>query len=287
MKAVRNLLGNIIDYAGLFPPAALSMQEAVAKYYEYLMSEYRWLLSRFILPVSRFEEFEVAAAGYDAEFAVSAISDGNLDRDLQKIAEFNARNFLKYSVECLEVKTSDPTEVGQISAKAPEMMLTYVEIPFGSEEYLKQLAAFGRRAKIRTGGVTKENFPAAEFVVDFLVASSKLNVAFKATAGLHHPLRSSYPLTYALDSERCLMHGFLNLFLAAIFAKDGLSRDELLMLLLDEDAAHFSFSDEEISWCGHSVEAYRVAELREKYCISFGSCSFEEPVNDLKQLGLL
>lgn len=291
MKAVRNLLGGLIDYAGLFPPAALSMEKAVANYYSYLKSDYSWILGRFILPISRLSEFEAVAAGYDLEsdLIISAISDGILDQDLGLIADFNARNFLRYLIDSIEVKTSDSTEIAQISAKTPEMMHTYIEIPLSDalERYVEQLAAFGRMGKIRTGGIKEEMFPRAEYVTRFLVACAHRNVPFKATAGLHHPIRAIHNLTYEPDSARCKMHGFLNLFLAAIFCKDGHSSEEINSILMDEDSRNFRFTDDAAYWKENQVESYRVLELRQKFCTSFGSCSFEEPLQDLKTLGVL
>lgn len=291
MKAVRNLLGGLIDYAGLFPPAALSMERAVANYYSYLKSDYNWMLGRFILPVSRLAEFEAIAAGYslEADLTISAISDGILDQDLHQIADFNARNFLRYLIDSIEVKTSDSTEIAQISAKTPEMMQTYIEIPLDDsvERYVKDLAAFGRRGKIRTGGIREEMFPKAEHITSFLLACARYNVPFKATAGLHHPIRAIHNLTYEPDSAKCKMHGFLNLFLAAIFCKDGHTAEEINSILLDEECQHFRFTDDSAYWKENEIEAYRILELRQKFCISFGSCSFDEPLQDLKTLGVL
>ncbi|HEV2719334.1 MAG TPA: hypothetical protein VG323_04885, partial [Thermoanaerobaculia bacterium] len=106
-------------------------------------------------------------------------------------------------------------------------------------------------------------------------------VAFKATAGLHHPLRCVRPLTYEPSSPRGTMHGFVNVFMAAAL----LSRAEAI--LDDDDPRAFAFDDDTASWRGHNVLTGDLAKLRDGFAISFGSCSFEEPVNDLKELGWL
>jgi hypothetical protein len=54
------LLRDLIDYAGLFPPASLDMAAAVANYDSYSRSEWNWILGRFIVPVARLGEFEEA-----------------------------------------------------------------------------------------------------------------------------------------------------------------------------------------------------------------------------------
>src|SRR5687767_12156988 len=96
-NSLRNLIERLIDYAGLFPPAALDMATAARKYAEYRESEYRWALGRFVVPVARLDEFEKAAAAIspkgDSErgdvWRLSALSGGDLSSDLNRIAEFN------------------------------------------------------------------------------------------------------------------------------------------------------------------------------------------------------
>ena len=90
------------------------------------------------------------------------------------------------------------------------------------------IARRGGRAKMRTGGVTAEAFPTAAQVLRFLRACTEARVPFKATAGLHHPLRAEYRLTYAPDSPRGTMFGFLNVFLTAVLLRHGLSDKDAL-----------------------------------------------------------
>ena len=79
----------------------------------------------------------------------------------------------------------------------PAELETYFEIPLGRlRECIAAIADCGRRAKIRTGGETADKFPAPESVIEFIRLCAAANVPFKATAGLHHPLRSIHRLTY-------------------------------------------------------------------------------------------
>src|ERR1039458_1007223 len=55
----------------------------------------------------------------------------------------------------------------------------------------------GGFVKVRTGGLTPEAIPESEAVADFLCRAAARRLPFKATAGLHHPIRSLHPLTYA------------------------------------------------------------------------------------------
>ena len=236
-KALRVLLEGLIDYAGLFPPAALTMQDAVRNYARYREGEYAWALGKFVVPKERVDEVP-------AEFPLSVLG---VD----------------------EIKTD------QFDGLAPG---TFVEITDGS--VLPELKRRGLRAKIRTGGVTEDAFPTAQAVAEFIRACRAAGVPFKATAGLHHPLRCVRPLTYEPNAAVGTMHGFLNLFLAAALPDDA---EELL---LERDPEAFAFDDEGVTWRGLRVTVDELREMR-RFATSFGSCSFEEPINDLKELGWL
>ena len=143
------------------------------------------------------------------------------------------------------------------------------------------------RAKIRTGGVTADAIPTVAQVARFIRRSVERGVSFKATAGLHHPLRAEYPLTYEAGAERGTMFGFLNVFLATVLARAGGSEQQVAALLEERDPAAFTFSDEHIVWRGRSLPHDALRHARGAGIASFGSCSFREPVADLRTLGLL
>lgn len=240
-RSLRVLLENLIDYAGLFPPAALSMQDAVRNYARYRDGEHAWMLGKFVVPQARAkevpEEFPLSVLGVD------------------------------------EVKASSEEEVAQFPPGV------YVEI--ADVALLDAIARRGQRAKIRTGGITTDAFPKIENVAAFLRACKAKGVAFKATAGLHHPLRCVKPLTYEPSAPVGTMHGFLNVFLAAALL------DHADGILGESDPRAFAFDDGHASWRGHRVTTEELRAVRRDFAISFGSCSFEEPLNDLKELGWL
>ena len=146
---------------------------------------------------------------------------------------------------------------------------------------LDAIAARGLHAKIRTGGITPDAFPAIDDIAGFLRACKAKGVAFKATAGLHHPLRCVKPLTYEPNAPTGTMHGFINVFLAAALLDHA---DEVLA---EADPRAFAFDDDGVSWRGHSVSTEELIAMRRDFATSFGSCSFEEPIGDLKELGWL
>jgi hypothetical protein len=114
------------------------------------------------------------------------------------------------------------------------------------------------------------------------------NVPFKATAGLHHPLRCFKPLTYEANAPMGTMHGFLNVFLGTGFYRLGFNTNLLESLLEDEFSESFSFTDGAVTWHQtYILTAMQLKVVRAQNIISFGSCSFDEPITDLREIGLL
>ena len=138
--------------------------------------------------------------------------------------------------------------------------------------------------KIRTGGVKASMIPSAEQVAFFIHQCRENQVPFKATAGLHHPLRHD---SAELDVET-KMHGFLNVFGAAILSHAlDLSESIVHEMLVDESADSFSFDDGGFRWREYGVTSDQITQARKEFANSFGSCSFVEPIEDLRTLKLL
>ena len=187
----------------------------------------------------------------------------------------------------LKAETADAVEAAL--AGLPRHLAAFVELPLARDPgpALAVIARHGAGAKVRTGGVTEDAFPATDDLLRFLRAAVNAGVPFKATAGLHHPLRARYRLTYEPDSASGTMFGFLNLFLAAAFLRQGMNDADAGRLLEEGDPASIGFDRQGVSWRGHRLEAAALDEARRGGLGSFGSCSFEEPIGDLASLGLL
>jgi hypothetical protein len=290
--AIATLLDGLIDYAGLFPPAALAMPEAARLYDEYRCGERAWALGRFVVPVSRLEEVAALAApsrGRGAPWRISALGGAG---DIDTITHFNARHGERALVDALETKAETVADIdtGALLLAGPGCELdVYVELPMAAdpEPFVRALERTGLRAKIRTGGVTPEQFPAAARVARFLQACATHDVMFKATAGLHHPLRGDYRLTYDAESPVGAMFGFLNVFLAALHARLGVGGPGLVDLLEERDPRAFTFDDAGVSWRGRRLTTAGISSLRQHFAMSFGSCSFSEPLDELAALDLL
>jgi hypothetical protein len=290
-NALDSLLSGLIDYAGLFPPAALSMQEAVNNFARYIEGEHAWMLGRFVLPLSRLDEFEEAAKVFLNSKIVWRLSVlcNTSEEELKTIEDFNRCYESRAIIDAIEIKANNAEEIQQVSTACTYGRVSiFCEIPIAENlnELIHAIAESNIYAKARTGGVKQNMFPSAEEVTRFVFACHQSNVAFKATAGLHHPIRCLKPLTYEANAEHGVMHGFLNVFLAAAFIRNGMSEDEAIELLLDENVSSFAFEDETIRWRSYKLNADELRDARENFALSFGSCSFEEPVEELRELGI-
>lgn len=302
---IHALLENVVDYAGLFPPAQLEMAPAVREYARQRRSADAWMLGRFVVPAGRLDELASAAAetwsAGDEPWGLSVLAPGELADARQRIDRFEAAHAAagraaagsaaagRATVQAIERQVSAPGEVAEVLSTFPGLEV-YCEIPHQGDPspFMTELARHGGRAKIRSGGVTADAFPTAAEVARFILAAARAGVPFKATAGLHHPLRGTYRLTYEPDSATGTMHGFLNVFLAAAWAKTGTpSQVELQALLEETDPGALAWSDSSVHWRDHQLDVTALAEARTTFATSYGSCSFQEPVDDLRDLSLL
>ena len=294
-ESIRVLLSEIIDYAGLFPPSQISMPEAVINYATYKNSNYGWMLGRFILPVSRLDEFLENARDFISRdgkraWRLSVLAGEDINQTIRAIKEFNAKNGPGVVCDALEVRANTVSKIENTVRALPDDITAYFEIALNENfvDLVSTLAIKGQRAKIRTGGVITEDFPSSKQIIRFVRTCMAANVPFKATAGLHHPIRCFKPLTYAPDAPQGTMHGFLNLLLMTAFARESF-RGSLLEDLMEEEFEEvFTFHDNAVRWRNDHALSITLLELvRKSGMISFGSCSFDEPIADLRNLGLL
>lgn len=290
-----------IDYAGLFPPSKLDMAPAVRNYALYREDEHVWALSRFVVPVSRFEDFETAAVDLLPKeegappWRLSALIGEGLGRDLDAIDRFNQRHSDPEAglaiVDAIELKAAAPAGIEQAVRKIPEELQAYFELPLEGDPRGLVAALAGETeiyAKARLGGVTDDLIPSAEQVARFIVACAAARVPWKATAGLHHAMRGEYDLTYEPDAPRGVMHGFLNVFLCAAAANAALlSQEDALEILKAKSPDSFQFDDAGATVLGRRLTTDQIAASRSEFLRSFGSCSFVEPIEELQALKLL
>ena len=291
------LLAGAIDYAGLFPPARFDMRAAVERYACFRVSDERWALGAFVLPASRLDELAAALGAEkrdDELWPLSVLLSDDVAADGRRIAAFTEAQDSTANIESVEARIgarvgderSRLDEIAHVAARSPTL---FIELPTTGDldDLVAAVRAVGACAKIRTGGVTPELFPPAPAIGRFVRTCARHRVAFKATAGLHHPIRGQYPLTYEPDAPSAAMFGFLNVLLAAVVAHAGGSEEDVNAILEVERAADFVFGDDAVRWHEHTISTEQIVHARTTFVRSFGSCSFEEPMEDLRSLALL
>jgi hypothetical protein len=291
--SLRVLLDGMVDFAGLFPPASLQMSEAVRRYAGYRGSSEAWALGRFVITAralselaSTVEEERPGLTLGHEPWRLAVVSGAEAEGDGGHIEAFIARSGDWARIECMEWKADSPELIRRRSARTPVGAERYFEIdPAGDlRPLLRAVRDTGSGAKIRTGGLLADAFPAPEVVLTFLRACHEIGVHFKATAGLHHPLRAAYRLTYAPDSPVGMMFGYLNIVLAAAFVAAEADDAVVLGVLTEESAHALAVGDSWISWRGRRITLDALARTRRVFARGIGSCSFREPLDDLARL---
>lgn len=313
-ESLQALLSGVIDYAGLFPPAKLPLAESLENYVRYRQSGRNWMLGGFVVPaaqlpalaklpvLSRLSELPLALVASPTESLATAAD--SLRGDFQAVAEFiesvaatcgvQVRVALEWRLPADAVAQDDglPKAFDCLPAGIPlPLQAVWCEVPLPrARPHAHSVASFAWRTnvqlglKFRTGGLEAAAFPSSELLAAALAACLELGTPWKCTAGLHHPL----PRQDAGVNAR--MHGFINVLLAAALGKAHQLDVAALTQILETDAPEaFQFKDAACSWT-NGTETYaatveQIQESREFAMNSFGSCSCEEPWDDLKALG--
>lgn len=289
--ALAALGAGVVDYAGLFPPAALDMATAVANHAAYRAADDAWLLGRFVVPVARLDEWRAAMAALPDGAArdgwrLSALLGADPAADCDVVRAFNAEAPWGAQVDVLEGRADTPDAIAALARMVPAGVTTYVELPHRDDprDLVRALRVARLRAKLRTGGVVADAFPAPGEVVRFLRRCHEAAVPCKATAGLHHPLRGAYRLTYAADAPRAAMYGWVNVVAAAAAIADGHDDATAERLLLVDDPAALAIDDATLTLGDVTITRDALVTVRAAGMVAFGSCSFREPVDELQAI---
>ncbi|MBI5157052.1 MAG: hypothetical protein HZA58_03450 [Acidimicrobiia bacterium] len=286
----REALAGLIDYAGLFPPASLGMEAAVAEYRQARTGPHAWILERFICPAGRLLELAgVLSATMTGDEEPWSLVVTARPTDAGLVTDFETE--MSGGADVAVVETLFP-EAGDADAVLDLLgafgTVVFFEVPWQSDfvRSLDVLAAVressgrGLGAKVRCGGLTVEAFPSPEALGGFLVACRDRRIPVKATAGLHHPIRHVDPATGFTH------HGFLNLLAATAFAHQGEPVPVLADVLAERDGGAFGLDVRGLRWRDRSVDGATLGAVRSGLFVGYGSCSFDEPVADLASLGM-
>jgi hypothetical protein len=240
------VLAGLIDHAALFPPASMSLPDALEEDRQARASPYDSLLGRFVVPAAKLADLPAERP------ALSVVLSG-----LEDVALLEGAS----GVEAVELRLPSARPgsaevVAAYRALRPLDVETYFELVLADDwrdsvpAAIGAVAAIGGRVKLRCGGAS---VPSIEQVALVIACCREAGAPFKATAGLHHPVR------------RGEEHGFLNILAAA-----GAPLNRLEAVLSETDGS-----------------VLQIDESSRTVFVSFGSCSWREPVDGLRELGLL
>lgn len=313
MTAREAFLDGLIDYAGLFPPAALDLETSIANYLAYRRTGDAWMLERFVIPAAQLDDalklLEGEKEGGPVHFSVLGVKGEDVTGVVDETAMLAAKaeEALPAGVRCdrFEIHLPLVSDYSEIVGDVVRSLASYaaeregvaasLEVPLTRREASDSVAALadavrshsgddsplGLTLKFRSGGVTPELYPAPEVLAHAIRAAIDFEVPFKGTAGLHHPFRTPDP-----DTGKT-MYGFMNVFGGGIVAcEHNIDADGLAEILVDSEPSHFGLADD-LSWTSYSVDSDGVQVARRALALSFGSCSFDEPREDLRENGWL
>jgi hypothetical protein len=300
--SLRALLAHSIDYAGMFPPCSLELEPALKNQAEYVHSPDAWMLGAFVLSSQQFDATRQLLSEFDAQHPLRVAALGtktaNVDAFLEALDDADAaiRSLSRHNVDLVSISHLEmflPHDVDVASLKEARLIVGDLPVfweapPDRAEQTIALLAEFNSDAdsatfgyKLRTGGVTADAFPTSMQIAKALVTPATHQLPIKFTAGLHHPLRQYR------DEVQTKMHGFLNVLGAAVLAAEHRwDTNQTAMMLEDENVDSFSFTDDFFAWREWRIDTERL-QYRRKFVVSFGSCSFDEPREDLHSLNLL
>lgn len=288
----------LIDYAGLFPPASEPMNDAVAAYRDARNAPAGWVAGRFLCNASDLTNLAATAtrtfeAG-ETPWEVGVIFDLPAGESASLAIDFHREMDPAMTVSSAEAKLGEPTSRAVDSLITTMTSVNADIVPFVEVDRFAGIAqqidlvgdslASRRRTggvKLRCGGLTAELFPEPAEVAEFIASAINRHIAFKATAGLHQPIRH-------FDEELGVhRHGFVNLVVASALGESGTDTATLESVIAETDAEAFKFGPASVSWRGHDVPGAAMRRMRHSGFVAYGSCDFNEPVEALASLGFL
>ena len=284
--ATTPLLGSLVDDAAIFPPGNTPLPDAVAAHVRHRDAWYAPVVGPFLVSDVRLGELTRVLESYADAAPLPCVvvvtgGAGSLDPVLQR-----AGGHPRLELRGVEIGLRDEDDLARnarrvmtvLGSSLPEDVAVSVELPrpAGGSAWAAAadvVAEYGHRLKFRTGGDTATAHPDPVELAVAITAAIDREVAFKCTAGLHHAVRTTAPGTGFEE------HGFLNVLLAARAVLDGAGEDDVVRVLAERDASSIAAA------CADMPDD--VAARVRRWFVSFGSCSVDEPVTDLVELGLL
>jgi hypothetical protein len=164
----------------MFPPASLAIGDAMATYARYRAGADAWMVGSFAIGADHLHELDPAIGPVSVVMAATAAAD----------VESVLRAGRRIRIVGIEFRPVAPNDIAALAADVPGNIQAFFEVVPDAdlERRLDAVAASGASAKIRTGGLTPDTFPAASAIYRFMRAGAERGLCLKATAGLHHAL---------------------------------------------------------------------------------------------------
>jgi hypothetical protein len=289
MSSLDQLVIGSIDYAGLFPPASLPIEQVLENFANYVESNDKASLGRLVLPTRLLDQVRDQKVPARISALVPAFDQTSAFQNaVLAIDQFNESESGSV-VDAIEVKVNSVEGLRHTLAGLPKNVNSFLELPLEQPQPFLEAISNSKHdavfAKARMGGVTPDLIPSTKTIAAFISNCAQAGVGFKATAGLHHPMRGNYRLTYAEDAPTATMHGYLNVFVAAVIAFEHRPDQERIQAILDsQQFSAFRFEPGSLCWEDLEVSTNRIEFHRRSSIISFGSCSFTEPTDELNEL---
>jgi len=303
------LFSGLIDYAGLYPPAALGLPQAINNFRSYTNAEDAWMLSRFVAGSAHLQQLtDELLVGFPPEspLALSLVSkDPVLELPrvvsaLSQAARVTAVEVLLTPGVSVHDQLASHREVLESLADAGHELGIFYEVPFSEkwdqeflhlvDELAKEIASHSTwrvGCKLRCGGLEPHLVPSPERLGGALHACAERSIAVKCTAGLHQPFRHM-PKPGETGSAGVPMHGYFNVYWAALTAySKARSAVEIVEIVAEMESCNPRVMDDAIEWRGVRLSEQEIRTMRSSKVLSFGSCSFEEPIEAARELGWL
>ena len=288
----------LIDYAGLFPPASHDMAGAVEGYRAARSSEASWVAGRFLCPASRLIELagELTRSILPGEdpWEIAVILDEELGASASVAQSFHTEMQPAAVIASAETKIAIPTRDGVDATIDAVLSIQPEVVPFlevarsasiqGQVSSIASALAERTRvggAKLRCGGLTADMFPTSEEVTEFITSATDVRMPFKATAGLHRPLRH---FDHDLD---VWLHGFVNLLFASAAAAAGEDRATVQAIVAETTPGAFAIGPAFATWREITITGSAIRRVRTSGFVAYGSCDFDEPIEALTELTFL
>src|SRR4051794_18772327 len=287
---VPTYLNAFVDDAAIFPPGNAPLEQAVADHVNHREEEYADLVGGFVVSDLKVADLssvleERGSANVSEPLGINLVVTGGAGAIAPAVTwvarseglalraiEFALRdeeNLAHNAQRLIQVVDSIEDQLGDVVVHA-EPPLPPDTPTHGWLAALDELAAREIHLKFRTGGATEDLFPSSPRLAVCIESALDRELPFKCTAGLHHAVR------HRDEHTGFEHHGFLNVLAATRTALDGAGVDEVAKVLVEPDAAALTGSLEPTS-----------LERARRWFRSFGSCSIDEPLDDLTTLGLL